>query len=103
MAIEALNQIKDAEKKADEIRRTASIAAKDALKTAAKECEQIEDELITQARREGLEKVDAARQQARAKLDAKQKERTAACDALKTDAEKRIEQAVDTCLKGLFE
>lgn len=102
MAIEVLNQIKDAEQNADEIRRTASIAAKDALKTAAKECEQIQNELLTQARHESLEKVDAARKQARAALDAEQQKRTAACDALKAAATKKIDQAAQACLKGIL-
>lgn len=102
MAIDILNQIKSAEAQADEIRRAASLAAKDALKAAAKECEQLEDTMLTQARRTNLEKVDKAKHKVYAELDAQKQKRQLKCNELKAAALKKLEKAADICIEGLL-
>lgn len=102
MAIDILNKIKSAEAQADEIRRKASLSAKDALKAAAKECEQLEDEMLTQARRASLERVDTAKQAVYSKLNAQKAQRQLECDELKAAAQNKLEKAADICIEGLL-
>lgn len=102
MALEVISKIKTAEQEAEEIRRTAAAAAKDALKLAAKENAQIEDETLTQIRRASLEKVDEAKAAAKAELEEKQKERLLKCEILKENARLKLEAAADICIERLF-
>ena len=90
MAMEVLTQIKDAEQKALETRRVAAAAAKDAIKLAEQENEEISDMELTAARREGIDIVEAAQKAAKAELDALQQQRMQECDKLKRDAEKNL-------------
>jgi V/A-type H+-transporting ATPase subunit G/H len=102
MAIDVLNDIKAAEEKAQEIRRVAAIAAKDAVKLASQENAAYEDEELTQARRLSLKKVDEGRQAAKAELEKQQAQRLKECEALKENANKRLTAAADVCLERIL-
>lgn len=102
MALEVITQIKAAEQEAEEIRRTAAAAAKDALKLAAKENAQIEDETLTQARRASLEKVDEAKAATKAELEKRQQQRLVECDKLKENARKQLDDAAAICIERLL-
>jgi len=102
MAMEILTQIKEAEEKARETRRVAAIAAKDALKLADQENSEIEDKQLTQARRSGLEAVEAAEQAAKKELDALQAKRLKECEGLKTAAKEKLSAAADVCLERIL-
>ncbi len=102
MALEVLTQIKAAEEKALETRRTAAAAAKDSLKLTVQENSEIKDKELTQARRQSLDVVDAAQQAAKKELDTLQAQRTAACSALKVSAEKKLGQAADVCIERIL-
>ncbi len=102
MAMDVLSEIKAAEEKAQELRRVASIAAKDALKTAVQENAAIEDEALTNARRDSLRKVDEGRALAKAELDSLQTERLKECDALKAGARRKLSAAADVCLERIL-
>jgi len=102
MAIDVLNDIKAAEEKAQEIRRVAAIAAKDAVKLAAQENAAYEDEELTQARRLSLKKVDEGRQAAKAEMEKQQAQRLKECEALKENAKKKLTDAADVCLERIL-
>lgn len=102
MAIDVLSEIKAAEEKAQEIRRMASVAAKDALKTAAQENAAYENEMLALARRNSLKKVDEGRALAKAELDTKQAERLMECEALKKCAGQNMIIAADVCLERIL-
>ena len=102
MAMDVLSEIKAAEEKAQDLRRVASIAAKDALKTAAQENAALEDDALTQARRDSIKKVDDGRALAKATLDEMQAERLKECEALKTDARRQLSAAADVCLERIL-
>ncbi len=102
MAMDVLSEIKAAEEKAQELRRVASIAAKDALKSAAQENAAIEDEALTSVRRDSLNKVDSGRELAKAELDKQQQERLKECDALKARAAQKLSAAADVCLERIL-
>lgn len=102
MAIEVLSEIKAAEEKAQEIRRVASVAAKDALKTAAQENAAYENEMLSLARRNSLKKVDEGRALSKAQLDTEQAERLKECETLKKNAEQKMIIAADVCLERIL-
>ena len=102
MAMDVLSEIKAAEEKAQETRRLAILAAKDALKLAEQENAEIADKEITAVRRSSIETVDAARAADKAELDAQQKERLADCGSLKAAAEKQLDRAALVCLKRIL-
>ncbi len=102
MAIGVLSDIKAAEEKAQEIRRSAAIAAKDAVKLASQENAAYEDEELTLARRLSLKKVDEGRTAAKAELDKQQTRRLMECDALKENARKKLALAADVCLERIL-
>ncbi|MDD5016995.1 MAG: hypothetical protein PHO15_02705 [Eubacteriales bacterium] len=102
MAIDVLTEIKAAEEMACETRRVAAIAAKDAIKLAQQENEEIKDKLLTEARRDSIAIVDAAQQAAKKELDALLKQRMKACEKLKQDAEKKLSSAADVCLERIL-
>ena len=102
MAMDVLSEIKAAEEKAQELRRVASIAAKDALKTASSENAAIEDEALTGARRDSLKKVDEGRVAAKAELDKMQADRLKECDMLKAGAKQKLSAAADVCLERIL-
>ncbi len=102
MASDVLSEIKAAEEKAQELRRVASIAAKDALKNAAQENAAYEEEALAQARRESLKKVDEGRAAAKEELDKLQAERLQECAALKDSARKKLYAAADKCLERIL-
>jgi len=102
MAIDVLNDIKAAEEKAQEIRRVAAIAAKDAVKLTSQENAAYEDEELTQARRLSLKKVDEGRQAAKAELEKLQAQRLKECQALKENASKKLAAAADVCLERIL-
>lgn len=102
MAMDVLSEIKAAEEKAQELRRVASIAAKDALKTAAHENAAIEEEALANARRDSLKIVDEGRTLAKAELDSLQAERLKECDVLKAAARQKLSSAADVCLERIL-
>jgi vacuolar-type H+-ATPase subunit H len=102
MALEVLTQIKAAEEKALDTRRTAAAAAKDSLKLAVQENDEIKDKELTEARRQSLAVVDAAQQAAKKELEALKEERIAACQALKAGAEKKLGAAADVCIERIL-
>lgn len=102
MAIEVLSEIKAAEEKAKEIRRTAMQAAKDALKAADQENATYEDETLTRTRRASLNKVDEGRDAAKIELEKQQAERLKECEALKESATKKLSTAADVCLERIL-
>jgi vacuolar-type H+-ATPase subunit H len=102
MAMDVLSEIKAAEEKAQELRRVASIAAKDALKTASQENAAYEDETLAQVRRDSLKKVDEGRALAQADLDKQQTERLKECSALKQGATQKLSAAADVCLERIL-
>lgn len=102
MAIDVLTDIKAAEEKAQEIRRVAVIAAKDAVKLAALENTAYEDEELTQARRLSLKKVDEGRTAAKAELDKQQAQRLNECESLKENARNKLALAADVCLERIL-
>lgn len=102
MAIDVLNDIKAAEEKAQETRRVAAMAAREALKVATQENAAYEDEELTQARRASLKKVDAGRAAAKAKLDKQQEQRLNECETLKENARKKLALAADVCLERIL-
>ncbi len=102
MAIDVLSDIKAAEEKAQEIRRVAAVAAKDAVKLASQENAAYEDEELTQARRLSLKKVDEGRAAAKAELDKQQAQRLMECEALKENARKKLALAADVCLERIL-
>ena len=102
MAMDVLSEIKAAEEKAQDLRRVASIAAKDALKSASQENAALEDEALTQARRDSIKKVDEGRNLAKAELDKMQAERLKECDTLKVHARAKLSAAADVCLERIL-
>lgn len=102
MAMDVLSEIKAAEEKAQELKRVASIAARDALKNAAQENAAYESSALAQARRESLKKVDEGRDDAKAELEARQSGRLKECEALKSDARQRLNAAADVCLERIL-
>ena len=102
MAMDVLSEIKSAEEKALELRRVASIAAKDSLKAASLENAAIEDEALTNARRDSLKKVDQGRAEAKAALEKQQGERLKECDKLKSNARQRLSAAADVCIERIL-
>lgn len=72
MAIEVLSKIKSAEELAAESRRVAAIAAKDAIKLAQQENDELKDTLLTKARHDSIAIVESAQQEAKIELDALQ-------------------------------
>ncbi len=102
MAMDVLSEIKAAEEKAQDLRRVASIAAKDALKAASQENTALEDEALAQARHDSLKKVDEGRALAKAELDSMQAERLKECDMLKSNAGQKLSAAADVCLERIL-
>jgi len=102
MALDVLNDIKAAEEKALETRRTAAAAAKDSLKLAAQENSDIKDKELTKARRDNLAVVDAAQEAAKQELDALQQTRVVACETLKKNAESKLGTAADVCIERIL-
>lgn len=102
MAIDVLNEIKAAEEKARETRRVAMASAKDALKLAEQENNEIKDKVLTEARRKGIETVEAAEHAAKAELEKQQAQRLKACEDLKARAQERLSAAADVCLERIL-
>lgn len=102
MALEVLTEIKAAEEKALETRRTAAVAAKDAIKLAQQENNEIKDKQLTDARRESIAVVDAAQKAAKQELDAKQEKRRQEFETLKQNAQNKLSQAADVCLERIL-
>ncbi len=102
MAIDVLNQIKAAEEKAEETRRVAAMAAKDALKLAQQENSEYKEKELAKARHEAIAVVDAAQKAAQAELDAQQNKRLEKNEELKQNAQKKLSQAADVCLERIL-
>lgn len=102
MAMDVLSEIRAAEDKAQQTRRLAAIAAKDALKLAEQEYAEITEKELASARRSSIEKVDAAKAAAKAELDAQQQKRLADCDALKEAASQRLARAAQACVERVL-
>ena len=102
MAKEVLDKIKQAEEQAKEKRRVALVTAKDSLKMAEQENEEIKDKQLTAARHEALEYVNKEEDKAKAELDALQEKRTLECEDLKSKAAQRLEKAADVCIERIL-
>jgi len=102
MAMDVLSEIKAAEEKALEIRRTAAMAAKDALKLAEQENAQIMEKEIAAARGAASQRIEAAKAADKAALDKQQAQRLLDCDALKSAAAARLDAAVQICLEKVL-
>lgn len=102
MAMDVLSEIRAAEEKALEMRRTAAMAAKDALKLAEQENAQIMEKELSAARDAASQRVEAARAADKATLDAQQAQRLLNCDALKVAAASRLDAAAQICLERVL-
>lgn len=102
MAIEVLSKIKSAEESAAESRRVAAIAAKDAIKLAQQENDELKDTLLTKARHDSIAIVESAQQEAKIELDALQDQRKKECEKLKQASEKKLSRAADICLERIL-
>ncbi len=102
MANDVIKDIKASEEKAHETRRVAAIAAKDSIKIAQQENNEIKDKELTQARRSGITVVETAETKAKAQLEALQDKRALECEKLKADAEKNLSRAADICLERIL-
>jgi len=102
MAMDVLSDVRAAEDQAQEIRRLAAIAAKDALKQAEQENAEISEKELSSAKRSSSEMVDAARQAAQDEFDALQAIKLKDCIAIKTAAERKLSQAADVCLERII-
>ena len=102
MALDVINDIKAAESKAQEMRRTAAAAAKDDIKLAAEENAQILKREIGQIRQLAEATVEAAGREAKAELERLSAQQSKECDKLKATAEKNLSAAADICLERIL-
>jgi len=102
MAMDVLSEIRAAEEKAQEIRRTAALAAKDALKLAEQENARLLEKELSAARAAASQRVEAAKAADQAELDKQQARRLADCDALKAAAASRLDAAVQISLERVL-
>lgn len=102
MALSVINDIKVAESKAGEIRRTAAAAAKDYIKLAIEENAQIREREIGQIRQIAAVTVEAAGEEAKIELESLGAQRNKEREELKTKAEKKLARAADMCLERIL-
>lgn len=102
MALEIINDIKAAESKAEEIRRTAAAAAKDAVKLAIEENAQIREKELELIRRNAAAAVESAGKEAGQEFESLNAKRNKECEELKVKAEKNLSRAADICLERIL-
>lgn len=102
MALDVIGEIKAAEEKAQDIRRAAAIAAKDAIKLAAEENSQIRERELSAVRQRSAASVEAAGEAAKAELEALSKQHGQECEELKAKAQASLSRAADACLERIL-
>ena len=102
MAKEVLEQIRAAESAAGEKRHVAFVSAKDSLKMAEQENNEIKDKELTAARHEALVYVDNEEQKAKKELDELQEKRKQECEDLKVKAQAKLEEASKVCIERIL-
>jgi V/A-type H+-transporting ATPase subunit G/H len=102
MALDVINDIKAAESKAQEMRRTAAAAAKDDIKLAIEENSKIREKEIESIRQKADTTVEAAGREAKAELERLSAQQSKECDKLKATAEKNLSAAADICLERIL-
>jgi vacuolar-type H+-ATPase subunit H len=102
MALDVITEIKAAEEKAQEIRRAAAAAAKDAIKRAAEECAQARESELLSFRKSNEAMVEAAGEAAKNELEAQSAERSKECEELKIKAEGNLSRAAEKCLERIL-
>lgn len=102
MALDVINDIKAAESKAEETRRTAAAAAKDAVKLAIEENALIRQKELDLIRKNAAALVDAAGEEALKELEALSAQRNRQCEELKTKAADKLNKAADMCLERIL-
>lgn len=102
MALDVINDIKAAESKAEEIRRTAAAAAKDAVKLAIDENAQIREKELELILKNAAALIEAAGGEAQSELESLRKQRNRECEELKAKAAKNLSRAADVCLERIL-
>ncbi len=102
MAFDVINDIKAAESKAEEIRRAALGAAKDAVKLAAEENAQILKRELGQMRQLAAVTIEAAGAEAKIELERLSAQKNKECEDLKAMAEKKLPAAAGICLERIL-
>lgn len=102
MALDVINDIKAAESRAEEIRREALGAAKDAVKLAIEENAQIREREIGQMRQIAAVTVEAAGEETKIELELLSAQRNRECEELKSKASSHLSRAADICLERIL-
>ncbi len=102
MALDVINDIKAAESKAEEMRRTALGAAKDAVKLAVEENAQKREKELERMRQNAAAAVEAAGREAKKELESLSEQRNRECEELKVNAAKNLSRAADVCLERIL-
>jgi predicted Zn-dependent peptidase len=102
MALDVITEIKAAEEKAQDVRRAAAAAAKDAVKLAAEENAQTKKQKLLSVRQSNEAMVEAAGEAARIELEALSAERSKECEELKVKAQRNLSRAADACLERIL-
>lgn len=102
MALDVIKDIKAAESKAEEIRRTASAAAKDAVKLAIEENAQIREKELELVRKNAAAAEEAAGREIKKQLESQGAQRNKECEELKANASSRLLSAAQICLERIL-
>jgi vacuolar-type H+-ATPase subunit H len=98
MALEVIGEIKAAEEKAQEIRRSAAAAVKEAVKLAAEENLRAKEKQLSAVRLKNAESVEAAGEAAKREFESLSVQRGRECEELKAKAQNNLSRAADACL-----
>lgn len=102
MALDVINDIKTAESKAEEIRRTAAAAAKDAVKLAIEENAKIREKELGLIRKNAAAAVESAGKEASKEFESLSAHRNKECEELKAKTAKNLSRAADICLERIL-
>jgi vacuolar-type H+-ATPase subunit H len=98
MALDVISEIKAAEDKALEIRRSAAAAAKEAVKLAAEENAATRENELKSLRQASAASIEAAGEAAKCELEALRGQWDKECEELKSKAQANLSRAADACL-----